>query len=101
MYVEPVRFMPPAAVKTIRDLIHWQYAKIISESAGAVVTVAAGAATEGGTGFDGSVGLVIRGGNDRGWGIFPSTSIGSFTSVAASASARSSRLVFLIVMILW
>lgn len=27
--------MPPLAVKTIRDLIYWQYAKIISESAGA------------------------------------------------------------------
>jgi len=27
--------LPPSAVKTIRDLIHWQYAKIISESAGA------------------------------------------------------------------
>lgn len=27
--------MPPSAVKTIRDLIYWQYAKIISESAGA------------------------------------------------------------------
>ncbi|MBI4590655.1 MAG: HNH endonuclease [Candidatus Rokubacteria bacterium] len=27
--------MPPAAVKTIRDLIFWQYSKIISESAGA------------------------------------------------------------------
>jgi hypothetical protein len=26
--------MPPAAVKTIRDLIFWQYAKLISESAG-------------------------------------------------------------------
>jgi 5-methylcytosine-specific restriction endonuclease McrA len=26
--------MPPSAVKTIRDLIFWQYAKIISESAG-------------------------------------------------------------------
>lgn len=26
--------MPPTAVKTIRDLIFWQYAKIISESAG-------------------------------------------------------------------
>ena len=26
--------MPPAAVKTIRDQIFWQYAKIISESAG-------------------------------------------------------------------
>lgn len=26
--------MPPLAVKTICDLIHWQYAKIISESAG-------------------------------------------------------------------
>ena len=26
--------MPPRAVKTIRDLIFWQYAKIISESAG-------------------------------------------------------------------
>jgi 5-methylcytosine-specific restriction endonuclease McrA len=26
--------MPPAAVKTIRDLIYWQYAKIISSSAG-------------------------------------------------------------------
>lgn len=26
--------MPPSAVKTIRDLIYWQYAKIISESAG-------------------------------------------------------------------
>lgn len=25
--------MPPSAVKTIRDLIYWQYAKIISESA--------------------------------------------------------------------
>ena len=27
--------MPPPAVRTIRDLIFWQYAKIISESAGA------------------------------------------------------------------
>ena len=27
--------MPPPAVKTIRDLIYWQYAKVISESAGA------------------------------------------------------------------
>ena len=27
--------MPPSAVKTIRDLIFWQYGKIISESAGA------------------------------------------------------------------
>jgi len=27
--------VPPAAVKTIRDLIYWQYAKIIAESAGA------------------------------------------------------------------
>ena len=27
--------MPPPAVKSIRDLIFWQYAKIISESAGA------------------------------------------------------------------
>ena len=27
--------MPPGAVKSIRDLIFWQYAKIISESAGA------------------------------------------------------------------
>jgi hypothetical protein len=27
--------MPPSAVKSIRDLILWQYAKIISESAGA------------------------------------------------------------------
>ncbi len=27
--------MPPSAVKTIRDLIYWQYGKIISESAGA------------------------------------------------------------------
>jgi 5-methylcytosine-specific restriction endonuclease McrA len=26
--------MPPAAVKTVRDLIYWQYAKIISNSAG-------------------------------------------------------------------
>ena len=26
--------MPPSAVKTIRELIFWQYAKIISESAG-------------------------------------------------------------------
>ncbi|MCL4435316.1 MAG: HNH endonuclease [Thaumarchaeota archaeon] len=26
--------MPPAAVKTIRDLIFWQYSKIIAESAG-------------------------------------------------------------------
>ncbi len=26
--------MPPAAVKSIRDLLFWQYAKIISESAG-------------------------------------------------------------------
>ena len=26
--------MPPPAVKTLRDLIYWQYAKIISESAG-------------------------------------------------------------------
>lgn len=27
--------MPPSAVRTIRDLLYWQYAKIISESAGA------------------------------------------------------------------
>jgi hypothetical protein len=27
--------IPPSAVKSIRDLIFWQYAKIISESAGA------------------------------------------------------------------
>jgi len=27
--------MPPTAVKSVRDLIYWQYAKIISESAGA------------------------------------------------------------------
>jgi hypothetical protein len=27
--------MPPPAVKNVRDLIYWQYAKIISESAGA------------------------------------------------------------------
>jgi len=26
--------MPPSAVKIIRDLIYWQYAKIISESSG-------------------------------------------------------------------
>lgn len=26
--------MPPPAVKTVRDLIYWQYSKIISESAG-------------------------------------------------------------------
>lgn len=26
--------MPPSAVKTVRDLINWQYAKIISKSAG-------------------------------------------------------------------
>ncbi len=26
--------MPPPAVRTVRDLIYWQYAKIISESAG-------------------------------------------------------------------
>ena len=26
--------MPPAAIKTIRDLIYWQYSKIISDSAG-------------------------------------------------------------------
>jgi hypothetical protein len=26
--------MPPKAVKTLRDLLYWQYAKIISESAG-------------------------------------------------------------------
>jgi len=26
--------MPPPAIKTIRDLIYWQYAKIIAESAG-------------------------------------------------------------------
>jgi hypothetical protein len=26
--------MPPAAVKTIRDQIFWQYAKLISKSAG-------------------------------------------------------------------
>jgi hypothetical protein len=26
--------MPPAVVKTVRDLIYWQYAKIIAESAG-------------------------------------------------------------------
>ena len=28
-------FLPPGAVKTVGDLIFWQYAKIISESAGA------------------------------------------------------------------
>jgi len=27
--------MPPSAVKTVRDLIYWQYAKIVSHSAGA------------------------------------------------------------------
>jgi hypothetical protein len=27
--------LPPSAVKSVRDLIFWQYAKIISESAGA------------------------------------------------------------------
>jgi len=27
--------MPPPAVRTVRDLLYWQYAKIISESAGA------------------------------------------------------------------
>lgn len=27
--------MPPSVVRTIRDLIYWQYAKIISESADA------------------------------------------------------------------
>ncbi len=27
--------LPPSAVRSIRDLIFWQYAKIISESAGA------------------------------------------------------------------
>ncbi len=26
--------MPPAAIKTLRDLLYWQYAKIIAESAG-------------------------------------------------------------------
>src|SRR5208283_2764901 len=26
--------MPPAAVKTVKDLIYWQYAKIIADSAG-------------------------------------------------------------------
>lgn len=26
--------MPPSAIKTLRDLIYWQYAKIISDSAG-------------------------------------------------------------------
>jgi len=26
--------MPPSAVKTVRDLIYWQYSKLISESAG-------------------------------------------------------------------
>ncbi len=26
--------MPPPAIKTVRDLIFWQYAKIITESAG-------------------------------------------------------------------
>lgn len=26
--------MPPAAVKTVRDLLHWQYAKLIARSAG-------------------------------------------------------------------
>ncbi|MFH2110535.1 MAG: HNH endonuclease, partial [Candidatus Bathyarchaeota archaeon] len=26
--------MPPNAVKTLRDLLYWQYAKLISESAG-------------------------------------------------------------------
>ena len=28
--------MPPAAVKTIRDLIYWQYAKLIAKSAGRI-----------------------------------------------------------------
>ncbi len=27
-------FMPPSAIKTIRDLIYWQYAKLIAKSAG-------------------------------------------------------------------
>ena len=26
--------MPPNAVKTLRDLLYWQYAKLISESTG-------------------------------------------------------------------
>jgi hypothetical protein len=26
--------MPPAVVKSVKDLIYWQYAKIIAESAG-------------------------------------------------------------------
>ncbi len=26
--------MPPKAVRTVRDLIYWQYAKLIAESAG-------------------------------------------------------------------
>jgi len=26
--------MPPAAVRTMNDLMYWQYAKIIAESAG-------------------------------------------------------------------
>jgi 5-methylcytosine-specific restriction endonuclease McrA len=30
-----IAIMPPSAVKTIRDLIYWQYGKLISESAGA------------------------------------------------------------------
>ena len=32
--IEVVKHLPPDAVKTIRDLIFWQYAKIISASAG-------------------------------------------------------------------
>ena len=29
-----MRNVPPSAVKTIRDLIYWQYAKLIAKSAG-------------------------------------------------------------------
>jgi len=34
MYILALDGMPPKAVKTLRDLLYWQYAKIISESAG-------------------------------------------------------------------
>ncbi len=27
--------MPPAAIRDLRDLLYWQYAKIIADSAGA------------------------------------------------------------------
>jgi len=33
-HVKVISDMPPSAVKTLQDLLYWQYAKIISESAG-------------------------------------------------------------------